>query len=62
MWLIRVVSDEGREQLKEILKSSPLRFDSQLYELYEQKSGKSIFMISILQHRIFSECIDIDHI
>ena len=57
VWLIRVVSDEGRKQLKKILESSPLRFDSQLYEFYEQKSGKSIFMISILQQRIFISII-----
>ena len=53
VWLIRVASDEGRKQLKETLESSPLRFDSQLYELYEHKSGKSIFIISIFQQRIF---------
>ena len=58
VWLIRVVSDEGRQQLNEILESSPLRFDSQLYELYEHKNGKSFFMISILQQRIFSQCIE----
>ena len=52
VWLIRVVSDGGRKQLNEILESSPLRFDCQLYEFYEQRSGKSIFMISILQQRI----------
>ena len=62
VWLIRVVSDEDRNKLLEILKTSPLRFDSQLYEFYEQKSGKLIFIISIFCNKeYFLKCIEIHH-
>ena len=54
LWLIRAVSDDHRKQLNELLKTSPLRFDSQLYEFYEQKRGNSIFMISIFEQIIHS--------
>ena len=40
VWLIHVTSYKNKKQLLKLLKISPLRLDSQLYEFFEQKNGK----------------------
>ena len=44
-WLIHVTSYKHEKQLLKVLKTSPLRFDSQLYEFYEQTDSKYIMII-----------------
>ena len=39
VWLIHVTSYKAKRQLLKTLKTSPLRFDSQLYEFHEQVNG-----------------------
>ena len=39
MWLIHTTTNQSRIQLSDILKASPLRLDSQLYEFHEQIGG-----------------------
>ena len=39
MWLIHTTTNQSRIQLSDILKTSPLRLDSQLYEFHEQIGG-----------------------
>ena len=39
MWLIHTTTNQSRIQLSDILKTSPLRLDSQLYEFHEQIRG-----------------------
>ena len=40
VWLVHVTSYRGKKQLLKVLKASPLRFDSELYEFHEQANGK----------------------
>ena len=40
VWLIQVNSPKNRKQLLKVLKASPLRFDSEVYQFYEQTRGK----------------------
>ena len=40
VWLIQVNSPKNRKQLLKVLKASPLRFDSEIYQFYEQTRGK----------------------
>ena len=42
IWIVYVISPKDRLQLMNILKVSPLRFDSQLYVFYEQTKGKLV--------------------
>ena len=42
VWLIQVNSPKIRKQLLKALKASPLRFDSEVYQFYEQTRGKLI--------------------
>ena len=42
VWLILVNSPKNRKQLLKVLKASPLRFDSEIYQFYEQTRGKLI--------------------
>ena len=44
VWLIHVLSYQGKKKLSKVLKTSPLRFDSQLYEFHEQSNGKLSFL------------------
>ena len=44
VWLIHVPSYKGKKKLLKVLKTSPLRFDSQLYEFHEQSNGKLSFL------------------
>ena len=39
LWLIHTTTNQSRIQLSDILKTSPLRLDSQLYEFHEQIRG-----------------------
>ena len=50
VWLIYVISYKNKRQLLKVLKISPLRFDSQLYEFYDQTNGKLILIFSIYSH------------
>ena len=40
VWLILVNSPKNRKKLLKVLKASPLRFDSEVYQFYEQTRGK----------------------
>ena len=40
VWLIQVNSPKNRKQLMKVLKASPLRFDSEVYQFCEQTRGK----------------------
>ena len=40
VWLILVTSPKNRKQLLKVLGVSPIRFDSEIYQFYEQIKGK----------------------
>ena len=44
VWLILVTSPKNRKQLLKVLEVSPVRFDSEIYQFYEQTMGKYISM------------------
>ena len=43
VWLIHVVSYKDKKKLLKVLKISQIRFDSHLYEFYEQEKGNRNF-------------------
>ena len=51
VWLIYVNSEEGSKELFRVLETSPLRFDSQIYEFYEESRGKTIRCIRLDNNR-----------
>lgn len=44
VWIIQVNSPKNRKQLLKVLKASPLRFDSEVYQFHEQTRGKLTLM------------------
>ena len=40
VWIIYVVGEKGRNNLLEVLKKSPLRFDSNVFEFFDSNGGK----------------------
>ena len=54
VWIVHVISGKDKKQLLKVLKTSLLRFDSQLYVFHGQKQGKLMFFRSLV-HNTFEK-------